>query len=545
MSMGAWHDNYFLQLGGETATLQLNRQIITVFNLYRLVLALILLISYYYRSNTSPLGSVDPELFLRLTISYAIFNLATLLIPARLQETLNGQLYFASIILTDIVVLEMLSYASGGFSSGITPLLILPVASGSLLFGIRISTFFAAIASIALIFGEFYHFLSVPLSEEYYVQTGLLGLLLFITALGIQTVGARIREKDLINRRQAISIQALQQINEQIIQRMQAGIVVLDQEETVLHCNDAARNFLAIPKAETIALTIPAILHEQLQSWLHHPENRQVKFRLSNQSPEIQANFTYLQTGNSVNILIFLENYSELSSRAQHLKLMSLGRLTASIAHEIRNPLGAISHAAQLLSESPQLRRDETRLLGIIHTHSLRMNKIIQNVLELSRHKIADTEKIELGTWLLRFAERLKTSYKHPIQCLVMVPSEPVWIRFNPSQLEQLLTNLCDNGLRYTLKFTGEAAVTLELGVNANNALAWLDVIDDGPGVDERNEEQIFEPFYTTENSGTGLGLFICKELCEANQSQLFFQRTADGRSAFRLNFGHPDRQTI
>ena len=439
----------------------------------------------------------------------------------------------------------MLSYASGGFSSGITPLLILPVASGSLLFGIRISTFFAAIASIALIFGEFYHFLSVPLSEEYYVQTGLLGLLLFITALGIQTVGARIREKDLINRRQAISIQALQQINEQIIQRMHAGIVVLDQEETVLHCNDAARNFLAIPKEETTALTIPAILHEQLQSWLHHPENRQVKFRLSNQSPEIQANFTYLQTGNSVNILIFLENYSELSSRAQHLKLMSLGRLTASIAHEIRNPLGAISHAAQLLSESPQLRRDETRLLGIIHTHSLRMNKIIQNVLELSRHKIADTEKIELGTWLLRFAERIKTSYKHPIQCLVVVPSEPVWIRFNPSQLEQLLTNLCDNGLRYSLKFTGEAAVTLELGVNATNALAWLDVIDDGPGVDERDEEQIFEPFYTTENSGTGLGLFICKELCEANQSQLFFQRTADGRSAFRLNFGHPDRQTI
>ena len=543
--MGAWHDNYFLQLGGETATLQLNRQIITVFNLYRLVLALILLISYYYRSNTSPLGSVDSELFLRLTISYAIFNLATLLIPERLQETLNVQLYFASIILTDIVVLEMLSYASGGFSSGITPLLILPVASGSLLFGIRISTFFAAIASIALIFGEFYHFLSVPLSEEYYVQTGLLGLLLFITALGIQTVGARIREKDLINRRQAISIQALQQINEQIIQRMHAGIVVLDQEETVLHCNDAARNFLAIPKEETTALTIPAILHEQLQSWLHHPENRQVKFRLSNQSPEIQANFTYLQTGNSVNILIFLENYSELSSRAQHLKLMSLGRLTASIAHEIRNPLGAISHAAQLLSESPQLRRDETRLLGIIHTHSLRMNKIIQNVLELSRHKIADTEKIELGTWLLRFAERLKTSYKHPIQCLVVVPSEPVWIRFNPSQLEQLLTNLCDNGLRYSLKFTGEAAVTLELGVNATNALAWLDVIDDGPGVDARDEEQIFEPFYTTENSGTGLGLFICKELCEANQSQLFFQRTADGRSAFRLNFGHPDRQTI
>ncbi len=543
--MAAWYDNYFLQFGGETATRQQNRQIITVYNLYRFVLALILLISYYLRSNTSPLGSVDSELFLRLTIIYAVFNLATLLMPARLQDSLNGQLYFASIILTDIVVLEMLCYSSGGFSSGITPLLILPVASGSLLFGIKISTFFAAIASIALIFGEFYHFITAPLSEEYYVQAGLLGLLLFITALSIQTVGARIREKDLINRRQAISIEALQQINDQIIQRMQTGIVVLDQEETVLHCNDAARSFLAMNAAETTALAIPTVLHEQLHSWLHHPENRQVKFRLSNQSPEIQANFNYLQTGNSVSILIFLENYSELSSRAQHLKLMSLGRLTASIAHEIRNPLGAISHAAQLLSESSQLQREEARLLGIINTHSLRMNEIIQNVLELSRHKIAETEKIELGTFMLRFAERLKTAYKYPVHCLVVVPSVPVWIQFNPSQLEQLLTNLCDNGLRYSQKFTGEATVTLELGLNAASTSTWLDVIDDGPGVDERDVEQIFEPFYTTENSGTGLGLFICKELCEANQAQLFFQRAADGRSAFRLNFGHPDRQTF
>jgi two-component system sensor histidine kinase PilS (NtrC family) len=543
--MAAWYENYFLQFSGETLSRQQNRQIITVYNLYRLVLALILLISYKLRSNSSPLGSIDPELFQQLTIGYAIFNLATLLMPTRLQETLNGQFYFASIILTDIVVLVMLCYASGGYSGGITLLLILPVATGSLLFGIRLSTFFAAVASIALIYGEFYHYITVPLAEEYYVQAGLLGLLLFITALSIQTMGARIREKDLINRRQAISIQALQQINEQIIQRMQTGIVVLNQEEGVLHCNDAARNFLEMRAAETSPLAIPAVLQEQLQSWLHHPENHQVRFRLSNSGPELQANFTYLQTGNSVSILIFLENYSELSSRAQHLKLMSLGRLTASIAHEIRNPLGALSHAVQLLSESPMLPPEEVRLLDIIHTHSLRMNGIIQNVLELSRHKIAETEKIELGVWLRRFAERLKTGYKYPIHCLVTVPSVPVWIQFNPSQLDQLLTNLCDNGLRYSQKFTGEPTIALELGLNAANQHVWLDVIDEGPGVADQDVEQIFEPFYTTENSGTGLGLFICKELCEANQAQLYFLRTADGRSAFRLSFGHSDKQTF
>lgn len=539
--MAGLYDHYFLQRSGESATQQQNRQILTVYNIYRLVLALILLISYYYRSDASPLGAVDDVLFERLAIGYAIFNAASLLVPTYLLESPRSLLYVAAVVLVDILVLVILCYASGGVSSGITPLIILPVASGSLLFGVRISTFFAAIASLALIYTEFYHTITQPSADEYYVQAGLLGLLLFITALGIQTVGARIRENDLINRRQAARIQALQQINEQIIQRMQTGIVVIDQDGQVLNCNDAARNFLAIESQDLPAL--PATLRHLLHEWLHHPESRPVKFRLTGNTPEILTNFTYLQTGNSVNILIFLEDNTQISSRAQHLKLMSLGRLTASIAHEVRNPLGAISHAAQLLGESPQLQREESRLLNIINTHCQRVNSIIQNVLELSRHKVADTERIDLVAWLNRFPERLKSAYKYPIHCNLITPATPVWVRFNHSQFEQLLTNLCDNGLRYSLKHTGEPTITLQVHHNvAGNSVA-LDVIDEGPGVSDSQAEQIFEPFYTTENSGTGLGLFICKELCEANQVQLFFQRTPDGRSAFRLSFSHPDRQ--
>ncbi|MES2603566.1 MAG: hypothetical protein V4603_01445, partial [Pseudomonadota bacterium] len=138
--MAGLYDHYFLQRSGESATRQQNRQVLTVYNIYRLVLALILLISYYFRSATSPLGSVDDTLFLRLTIGYAIFNAVTLLIPMRLLEGLRSLLYVAVVILADILLLVTLCYASGGVSSGITPLLILPVASGSLLFGIRIST---------------------------------------------------------------------------------------------------------------------------------------------------------------------------------------------------------------------------------------------------------------------------------------------------------------------------------------------------------------------------------------------------------------------
>ena len=540
--MAGTYDQYFRPQSSEAAGRQQNRQIFTVYNIYRLVLGLILLISYFYRSDTSPLGLVDQTLFLRLLSAYVLFNVLTLMLPRKLLESHYGQVYVASVILTDILLLVTLCYASGGVGSGITPLLILPVASGSLLFGIRISTFFAAVASIALIYGEFYHYITAAAAEEYYVQAGLLGLLLFIAALGIQAVGKRLQEKDLINRRQAARIRAMQQINEQIIRRMQTGIIVIDQDETVLHCNDAARHLLGLGLQETQTITLPPLLHEQLNQWLHHPGNRQVKFRHDNNGPEIIASFTYLQTDNSVNFLIFLEDDTQISSRAQRLKLLSLGRLTASIAHEVRNPLGAISHAAQLLNESPQLQQSEARLLGIINTHCLRMNAIIQNVLELSRHKAAATEKIELVSWLQRFPERLQSGYKHKVQCVIETPELPVWIQFNQSQLEQVLTNLCDNALRYSSQDAGVALVTLRTDYDVATQQALLDVIDEGAGVPERDVEQVFEPFFTTQSGGTGLGLFICKELCEANRARLYYQRTTDGRSAFRLAFPHQDR---
>ena len=530
--------------GQETASRQQSLQIITIYNLYRLVLALILLISYFYRSQSSSLGSFNPDLFVKLLTGYGLFNLATLVIPKKLIETLNTQVYVAGVILIDIMLLEMFCYASGGYGSGITPLLLVPVASGSLFFGPKFSTFFAAVASIALIYGEFYHSITTPKDEQYFVQAGLLGFLLFLTALGIQAISARIREKDLINRRQALNIEALQQINEQIIRRMQTGVVVLDSHEQVVHCNEAARSLLELPETTvSVELTLPQLLREQLKAWLQQPENTQVKFRPSKNAREILANFAYLQTGNNANILVFLDDYSEVARRAQHLKLMSLGRLTASIAHEIRNPLWAITHAAQLLGESPQLRKEEQKLLGIITNHGQRVNSIIQNVLDLSRYKPTESERIDLTSWLEGFVDRLKTSYRQPIQCRLIKPSVPVWIRFNPSQLEQVLINLCDNGLRHSRKLTGEEVVTLQVSTQDPLQAPVLEVIDEGSGIAESEIEQIFEPFYTTESGGTGLGLFICRELCEANNARLLYQRSADGRSAFRLLFSQPERQ--
>ena len=173
------------------------------------------------------------------------------------------------------------------------------------------------------------------------------------------------------------------------------------------------------------------------------------------------------------------------------------------------------------------------------------MDSIIQNVLELSRHRQTVPELLDSKAWLEEFLIRFSNSYKDTISVSLKIDPAKTTIRFHPGQLEQLLTNLCDNGLRYSHKLTNEYKLAIEVSLLEHSQVPVLDVIDYGPGPAAGHEEQVFEPSYTTESSGTGLGLFICKEICEANQARIFFRRTPDNRSCFRIVFAHPDRNII
>ncbi len=526
---------------------QQSLQIFTIYNVYRLVLALILLISFYFRvTATSPHGSLDPQLFTNVCYFYFAMNVLSLLLPMLKSSQQAGAMQQMSILIVDILALAVISYTCGGVTSGMAHLLIVPIATGSILFGMRMSTFFAAVATIAAFYSEAYIFLTTNSIESHYVQAGLLGFTLFATSLSLQYLGGRIRQKDVVNRVQAANIRSLQEINQQIIERIQTGIVVVDPVARPLNFNDSARKLLLDPALALTAtgkeLALPPALLEQLKAWQQDSSVRAEPFRVVENGREVQANFTYLQTAPQSSILIFLEDHTQLSSRAQHLKLMALGRLTASIAHEVRNPLGAISHASQLLEESPSISGADQRLLSIINTHSKRVSAIIQNILDLSRHRQEVPERVNAKPWLEEFAGRLGNSYQHPIAVRLHCGDEPIYIRFNTSQLEQLLTNLCDNGLRYSRQHTGNASLDVAVSKHPFTGLPMLDVIDYGPGVPVDRQEQIFEPFFTTEKSGTGLGLFICREICEANQAQIFFRRTEHDRSCFRIIFAHPDR---
>ena len=209
------------------------------------------------------------------------------------------------------------------------------------------------------------------------------------------------------------------------------------------------------------------------------------------------------------------------------------------------SPLGAISHAAQLLHESDSLSDADHRLSTIIQNHSLRVNGIIENVLRLSRRDISSPEKCNLCEWLKDFVKQHEQTYGRPVSIVVDLPSVPVWIYFDLSQLEQILTNLCSNGLRYSEKATGEMKIILRAYVHSVLDIPCLDVVDYGAGLNAQQSQQVFEPFFTTEAKGTGLGLYIARELCLANQASLEYRRTQEGLSCFQICFSHSIRMIV
>ena len=287
-------------------------------------------------------------------------------------------------------------------------------------------------------------------------------------------------------------------------------------------------------------------LKKGLELWLRHPDRRIEPFQPSSTSPLLQASLTQLDQEQGDLILVFIEDMSKVTQQAQQMKLASLGRLTAGIAHEIRNPLGAISHAAQLMEESPNLDKGDLQMLDIIRRHSRRVNGIIENVLDLSRRRAADTELVDVASWLEEFRQDFlqtlddDTPVKIELFCDAAIPAA----RFDKSQVEQVLVNLCDNGLRYSKQHSGQNRIQLAAGTSADGERAFVDVKDFGPGIAPEHRNSVFEPFFTTDKSGTGLGLglYLARELCEANQAHLSLVEDGEPGCRFRITFAHPGR---
>jgi two-component system sensor histidine kinase PilS (NtrC family) len=343
----------------------------------------------------------------------------------------------------------------------------------------------------------------------------------------------------------------LERVNRQIVQRMRTGIVLVDGANRIRMANQSARALMG--QMQDVQTTeLPAALEEHLLAWRRDTQLRLPPLHIRPDTPEFRVAFLAVRSDDPEgDVTVFLEDTGEIQQHAQQLKLAALGRLSASIAHEIRasiaheirNPLGAVSHAAQLLSESQNLDDADARLTDIIHNHCQRMNGVIENVLEISRRSPPTPVKLCLSDFL----EEFRTGFIEAVEdAIIEIDVEPgdTEVRVDKSQLRQALTNLVENGIRHSRESGKSPLVRLEGGMDARTERPYLNVIDRGPGVPDEQLPRLFEPFFTTAPTGTGLGLYISRELCEANQARLNYQPQPEGGSCFRITFAHPDRIT-
>jgi len=514
--------------------------ILKVYNYYRILISFLFLYLFSDDNFREFVGSTNPELFQDTIVIYLGANiLIGLALPLLISDELISKAAPSFCILTaDIIALTLLMSAGGGVVSGLGNFLIFTVAfGGSLIYG-RVSTVLPAIAFILAIYTEFYLFFLDANETQSFFQVGILGIVYFVANIFFQTLSQQLRRRET-------EVFTLEQINQLVVEKISTGVVVASHDGIIKLINAAGRDLLFPGTQELRENTeLPRSLRSQIREGQDYTEKQTFTFHVEDDSPDLLATYSKVSSPDpQLYTLVFIEDSTLAQQQAQQLKLVALGRLSASIAHEIRNPLGAIGHAAQLLGESEKLDRGDLRLSEIIQTHVVRLNNVVENVLQMSRRKTAEVKNLQLNDWLDEFTSDFKAGFAEKSDITIELQDQVnTRLRFDPLHLSQVLSNLCQNGLRYSRKKTGVAKLTIRAGVESE--VQFIDVIDFGDGVAEELIPNLFEPFYTTEVTGTGLGLYLSRELCEANSARLSYSNRNGSR--FRISFvQRPTQQFI
>ncbi len=432
-------------------------------------------------------------------------------------------------------------HSLGGLDSGLGILTLTTVASGALLLPGRLVGLLAAVATLVVL-GEHFHALIWLRADRSLYQAAIYGAGFFAIGLVSYLTARQLRESRNLAQRRGVDLANLAQLNALIIQRMRTGILVVDDQDRIRMLNESAWYLMGMPAEHLRDLRrLAQALAERLQNWRNSHAHDTHALVLGPGLPSVVPRFTRLEADAEGGVLVFLEDESMVSRRAEEMTQASLGRLAASIAHEIRNPLASISYSQQLLAEAEQLAPAEQRLVQIIGNNAKRLDDIVENVLHLSRRERARPELIELVSWCRGFVDEFKAAHPLGEDALeVTAVNREVRASVDPTQLHQVVWNLCQNALRHGRR-PGEAAhVILRCALTQDQLGPVLDVIDHGPGIDPKDAQSIFQPFFTTHHQGTGLGLYIARQLCEANQARLDYLPGATGGACFRLRFATP-----
>jgi two-component system sensor histidine kinase PilS (NtrC family) len=531
-----------------SSPLDLSWRVVALANIYRLLLPPMLLTLEWATRQSPSVGMNNPQLFVLTCAVYWLLG-GLVAFGGRGHWPSRRVLVVANIVLDTTAICSLLFY-SGGVSSGLGILLVIPVGAMSLLAEGRATLGVASLAALGLLTQQILAVTVGQAQSNDYLLAGILGSVLFLVSLLAWPVSSRLRESEALVRRQEIDLANLAQLSQYIVQHLRESILVEDPSDGIRLINESAAQVLgdtlALPGA-LLGEVAPRLLY-LLETWRRDesvPSGDAGTFVAADGARIIRPHFAPLGNTEPAPVIVFLEDTGEIAARVQQTKLAALGRLSASIAHEIRNPIGAMSHAAQLLAESPELRGEDRRLTQIMQVNSIRVSTIIDNILQLSRREAPKPETLTLAQWTHRFRDEFNATLQLHDKGLVIDPTaEDIGVRIDGSQLHQIVWNLCQNSVLHALPEAADRSIELRYGRLAGIGRPYLQVADRGKGIDTGDAERIFEPFFTKAKRGTGLGLFLARELAQANGATLLYEARDGGGSIFRIVFADPGRWT-
>ena len=531
----------FSSLFDKPSTHDKTKKIGNVYNGYRIIIAIFFSFSFMLALKTA---QHDYWVLINLFPTFFYFFFFFILFILYYFYPKNPLLMVG--LTVDALVLTTLLYFSGGNDLQVILLFLVQVAAAFMLVRSNQAILLTIFAITLVIYQQFYQTLKSDVNYALVNNVASMAISFIGVAYLSYTLSKRLKQIERLSERQVNEVNALNAINNKIVQIIDQGVVVLSHDLEIFIANDTAIDQLHLPKTlDNFNLPdISPLLAARLAPVIEQPEATlivrldvpttrtplAVGIEPNNQSfNDLRLRITQLRQQYAI---IFIEDLRHELSRAQQLKLASLGQLSASIAHEIRNPLATISQASQLLMEEVNeadsgLSDDNILLYEMIYHQTIRVNKIIEDVLKLSRQQRPNFVYIEPKTWLNDFIQENFSGHDIFLHC-----HTDKGFMFDNHQLAQILVNLINNGLRFSSKTQPHAFVTLE--VYEFGKSIHIDVIDTGHGVAKENIEYLFNPFFTTDNQGTGLGLYLSQAFCQANYANLEYV-PSERQTCFRI----------
>ena len=501
----------------------------------RVTLGLVLLL---LQGTLYALGTARDSTLILICASYFAAALTARLKarPRQLGRTVDAQ--WLATIGVDILAFAALQAAQGN-SINYAPLFALPILMASVLGSLLLAM--AAAASVTLLLFAHASWMALHVHADMtalFLQAALTGAGCFVIAFLANQVATRLANVELRAQRSQLAARVQKQVNELVIESLTDGILVLDQRGTVRAANPAARLLLGTERArkagtfELASLSAWQGLLDLMKLSFSGQSARQAEVTIhhTGQGPrrvQVRTQLTSTHDGSDENLCVmFMQDLRELEARMRTEKLASMGRMSAAVAHEIRNPLAAIAQANALLDEDLSDPRHK-QLTRMVQQNARRLEKIVAEVLDIAHVQRRDSP-IESGALALNPAVdsicrdwQAQTASGHRLR--ISLSQQPVQVGFQAEHLRRILVNLLDNARRYASQQLD--AIQVSMG-SSPEGQGVLSVWSDGQPMDQSVERHLFEPFFSSESRSSGLGLYICRELCEGHGASIAYYRT-------------------